>query len=74
MFFPQWFDIITCNYLNQSKEKSVKELSKTLDAIYNYDDYIDYSEMKIEIEKYSEANKYLLTDVKMCEYPNEIEW
>lgn len=74
LFFPQWFDVITCNYLKLSKEKRVTELSKTLDAIYNYGDYIDYSQMKIDIEKYCEENKCLLTDVKMCEYPNEIEW
>lgn len=74
IFFPQWFDVITCNYLKQTKEKRVKELSKTLDAIYNYSDYIDYSEMKIEVEKYCNENNCLITNVTMCEYPDEIEW
>lgn len=74
LFFPQWFDVITCDYLKQSKEKRIKELFKILDAIYNYGNYIDYSEMKIEVEKYCKKNKCLLTDAIMCEYPKEIEW
>ena len=56
IFFPQWFDVITCNYLKQTKEKRVKELSKTLDAIY------------------CNENNCLITNVTMCEYPDEIEW
>lgn len=74
IFFPQWFDVITSDYLNQNKEKRVKELSKTLDAIYNYSDYIDYSKMKMEVEKYCNENNCLITNVSMCEYPDEIEW
>lgn len=74
IFFPQWFDVITCDYLKQTKEKRAKDLSKTLDAIYNYGDYMDYSEMKIKVEKYCQENNCLITDVRMCEYPNEIEW
>ncbi len=74
IFFPQWFDVITCNYLKQTKEKRVKELSKTLDAIYNYSDYMDYSKMKIEVEKYCNENNCLITNVTICEYPGEIEW
>ena len=74
IFYPQWFDVITCNYLKQTKEKRVKELSKTLDAIYNYSNYIDYCEMKIEVEKYCNENNCLITNVTMCEYPDEIEW
>ena len=74
IFLPQWFDFITCDYLNQTKEKRVKQLSKTLDAIYNYSNYIDYCEMKIEVEKYCNENNCLITNVAMCEYPDEIEW
>ena len=74
MFFPQWFDVITCDYLKLTKEKREKNLSKILDAIYNYGDYIDYLEMKLEVEKYCEEHNCLITDVSMCEYPDKIEW
>lgn len=74
IFCPQWFENITCDYLKQSKEKRIKNLSKILDSIYNYDKYIDYSEMKLEVEKYCKENNCLPTDVHMCEYPREIEW
>lgn len=74
IYYPQWFETVTCDYLKQSKEKRLKNLSKTLDAIYNYGDYQDYLEMKIHVEKYCKENDCLITDVRTCEYPEELEW
>lgn len=74
LYVPQWFEAITCDFLKQSKDKRLKNLSKTLDAIYNYGDYEDYFEMKIHVEKYCEENNYLITNVSIGEYPKELEW
>lgn len=73
-FVPQWFDMITCDFLKQSKVNRIKELSKTLFEIYNYGYFDDYTKIKKEIEEYCKENNCKFTDVTMCEYPKEIEW
>lgn len=40
----------------------------------DYEDYQDYLEMKIYVEKYCEENNCLINDVRTCEYPEELEW
>ena len=74
MFYPQWFEVIVCDYLNYSKEQREKHFMKTMDAIYNYDKYIDYCKMKLEVEDYCKQHNCNLSDVEMGDFPEEIEW
>ena len=74
IFFPQWFEVIICDYLNYDKNQRVKHFTKTMAAIYDYSSFIDYIEMKLEIEKYCEENNCRFSDVRMCDYPEKIDW
>lgn len=74
MFYPQWFEVITCDYLNYSKEQRERHFMKTMDEIYHYDNYADYSKMKLEMDDYCKLHNCNLSDVEMGDFPREINW
>lgn len=73
-FFPQWFQIITCNYLNSPKEKRLKNFMKTAEAIYNYNEFDDYYDMKLRIEKTCKEKNCTIDDFYYENYPSDLEW
>ncbi|MBQ8043742.1 MAG: hypothetical protein IJ272_06295 [Clostridia bacterium] len=73
-FCPQWFQMITCDYLKWPKDKRLKHLPKIADEIYNFIEYEDYANIKIDTDNYCKKNNCTLDDVTMGEYPTEIIW
>lgn len=76
LFVPQWFENLSIDYINMTREQREKEIMHILKYIYDFMEYQDYYDMKKSIEKYCEENDCLICDVKISnhEYPNEIDW
>lgn len=72
-FIPQWFEIITIDYMKMDKKKREKEIMHTLDAIYNYIDYEEYMDMSIKIKKECEIENCTIDDIHY-EFPGQMEW
>lgn len=74
VFYPQWFEMISLDYVNSTKEKRQKDFMRMADSIINYYKYKDYTEMKLDIEKTCEENNCTLDDIHYDNYPEEINW
>lgn len=74
LFIPQWFERISIDYATMTKKQREKEFMHMMDAIYNYGDYDDYYEMKLDIEKLCKEKNCTLDDLHYDDYPAEIEW
>lgn len=74
IYLPQWFEMITLDYLKMTKKQRQREIMHILDEIYNYIKYEDYLEMKKEIEKTCEERKCNLSELHYDEYSEPIEW
>lgn len=74
IFCPQWFQMIDYDFLTYKKEKRIKELMKTINAIYNFGDYDEYFEMKIEVADYCKEHNTNVMNVTYKTYNGEIEW
>lgn len=74
IFCPQWFQMIDYDFLSSKKEKRLKGLMKTIDAIYNFVDYEDYFKMKIDVNNYCKEHNTDVMNVFFKQYQDEIEW
>jgi hypothetical protein len=74
IFYPQWFEIISSDYVNFTKKKRQKEFMKMADSIINYYEYKDYIEMKQAMKKICEEKNCTLDDFHYYNYPKEINW
>lgn len=73
-YLRQWFTRININYINMSKTKRKKEIIHVLKKIcewYNYDEY-DY--IKKIVYQYASEHKYVVTDIEIDDYPDNIVW
>lgn len=73
-YIPQWFEIISIDYANMSRDKRAKGIMHTLDAVYNCFDYEDYYNMKIKLGKQCKEENCTLDDIYYDGYPEDIEW
>ena len=73
-FIPQWFELLSIDYAKMTKQKREKEFMHIADKIYNYLDYKDYYDMKLQIEKICDERKCTLDDIYYDDYPEEIDW
>jgi len=74
VFYPQWFEMISSDYINYTKEKRQKNFMKMSDSIINYYEYKDYAQMELDMKKICEENKCTLDDLHYDNYPEEINW
>lgn len=74
IFIPQWFEIISIDYIKMTKKQREKEFMHTMDSIYNYKDYNEYFKMKSDLEKKCKEKNCTLDDLHYDDYPNDIEW
>lgn len=74
IYYPQWFQNITNDYLKYSKEQRIKEFKKTMDAIHSYYEFIDFTDMKTDILEYCKENDCKISDVYYEGNPDEVEW
>ena len=74
VFYPQWFEMISLDYINLAKENRKKDFMKMADSIINYYEYKDYTEMKLDMEKICKEKKCTLDDLHYDNYPEEIKW
>lgn len=73
-FYLQWFEFITCNYIKMNKDKRIKNFSKIMNYIYNYQSYKDYLKMRREILNICKEKNISINDYIYEDYPNNIEW
>ena len=74
VYCPQWFEMISCDYINSNKQKRVKNFINMAMAIYDFWDYDDYIEFKKEMEKICKEKNCTFDDFHYGNYPEEIEW
>ncbi len=74
LFYPQWFEMVAIDYINMTKNQRIKEFMKIANAITNYYEYIDYTEMKLEIEKLCKEKNCAIDDFRYDNYPEDINW
>ena len=72
-YIPQWFEIISIDYINMTKSKREKEFMHIADSIYNYIDYDEYYVMKKRIEKICNEKNCNLSQLHY-NYPEKIKW
>lgn len=74
MFIPQWFEMISIDYANMTKQQREKEFMHIVDAIYNYMAYDEYHKMKKDIESRCKEQNCSLDDLHYEGYPGELVW
>lgn len=74
IFYPQWFERISLDYVKSTKEKRKKNFMKMADLIINYHEYIDYAEMKLDMQNLCKEKNCTLDDLHYDDYPKEINW
>lgn len=73
-FIPQWFELISIDYIKMNKKQREKEFMHIIDSICNYMNYKDYDDLKKEIDDNVKI-KNCNIDNLYYEYDiNEIEW
>lgn len=72
-YLPQWYEMVTCDYIRMSKEKRKKEFMHIADAIYNFYLYEDYIIMVNRFRKMCNEKNCSLDNFHY-EYPEEIIW
>lgn len=74
IFYPQWFQIISCDYVSYSKEKRLKMFTSIADEIINYHFYDEYLKMKKRMLEICEKDKCTLDDFFYHDYPEDLDW
>lgn len=72
-YIPQWFEMITVDYLSYNKKKREKEFTHTMSAIYDYLLFEDYLPFSKKIQKDCKEKNCKLDDLHY-EFPENIEW
>ena len=73
VFIPQWFEMISLDYIRMSKSKRQKEIMYVLDGIIHYLDCEDYTLMRLDLEKRSKEENCSIDDF-YYEFPEKVEW
>ncbi len=74
IYLPQWFTMISIDYMNSTKTKRKKEFLEIARRIYEYDLYEDFDELNLEVEKMCRQKNCFIKDIGINEYPDHIEW
>lgn len=74
LFIIQWFEVISVDYANMTKEHREKEFMHIMEAIYNYGDYEGYYEMKKKIEDLCKEKECNLDAIHYEGYPEDMDW
>ncbi len=74
LFVLQWFEVISVDYANMTKEHRKKEFMHIMEAIYNYGDYEGYYEMKKKMEDLCKEKECNLDAIHYEGYPEDMEW
>lgn len=69
-----WFEMISINYIKMIKSKREKEFMHVMSYIYDYMEYKEYFDMKMQYEELSKKEKYLISNYHFNDYPEEIIW
>ena len=70
----QWFMMVSIDYLKMTKNKRKREIMHIIESLCDSYLYVEYQEIKKEVQEYAKENNINETEIEYGEYPDEIEW
>ena len=70
----QWFMMVSIDYLKMTKNKRKREMMHIIESLCDSYLYVEYQEIKKEVQEYAKENNINETEIEYGEYPDEIEW